>query len=318
MQLLLLNANIKGVDWMNLIDANDAGFLAAAKVGAFKGAIKSLNNNHYHSLKSYWSSSDLKYMHANSPAHFKAKYFDKIIEQSEPTEAMVLGSLVHCLLLTPKEFEHDFFIMPDFNFRTNEGKAAKQALLAQHQGKAAITNELLAKADTMCASAMKNPQAVKLLEDGHKEASFFWNCPFSNLPMRAKVDCASSSKFIELKTTTSAEMEIFARKIHTLNYDLSLFHYQEGIRQVMGASPEPYFIVIESEAPYVTQCYKASDAMLVTGHDKWLSAVGKIEKGISKQYWPGYFSSDEGSDIVEINPPAWAINKIMRENGDGI
>ena len=292
------------------IEASDAGFTSGASVGAFKGAVKNLSNKAYHDLSSYWSSTTLKYMYANSPAHFRAMYFDGLKEKSEPTNAMLLGSLVHCMTLTPDEFQNEFFIMPDLNFRTNEGKAAKQELLALNAGKSPVTDEQVTKAHRIRESVMSNKMAKMLLEPLHKEAAFFWTCPFSNLNFRAKIDACGSSHFIELKTTSAASPENFQRHAYNMNYDLSLIHYRQALTHVMGVEPKCYFIVVETEAPYVCQVYEAGDSMLQTGHEKWLSAVTKLERSIVSKDWQGYFPD---SETPVLESPSWAVNKLLKE-----
>jgi len=299
-----------------IFDATDASFVAASKCGAFKGAVKNLNNNAYHSLKDYWSSTHLKFMHSTSPAHFKEKYM-KPSEPEEPSKAMILGSLVHTLLLTPDEFEKDFFLMPSLNLRTNEGKAAKEEILSKNAGKQPVTDEMLIQARAMRSSALANKEVVKLLEPGLKEAAFFWTCPFSNLNFKAKLDHSSSLHWCEVKTTSSAQPEEFARHAYNMHYDLSLFHYREGLKQVMDITPKAYFIVIENEAPYVTQVYAVGDGFWETGHSKWLAAVSALADGIQKDNWRGYFPT-EGFETPVIDPPAWAVNKLMKGEIDGI
>jgi len=49
--------------------------------------------------------------------------------KTEPTASMQIGSLVHCLLLNPEDFDDLFIIMPKINKRTKEGKAEHQSLL---------------------------------------------------------------------------------------------------------------------------------------------------------------------------------------------
>jgi len=112
---------------MKIIEATDNAFGSSAEIGAFKGAVKNLSNQQYHSLKAYWSSTDLKFMTANSPSHFKAKYMDKKIEFTEPNAAMILGSLVHCVVLTPQDFEKEFFVMPDLNFAPTRVRQKKKS-----------------------------------------------------------------------------------------------------------------------------------------------------------------------------------------------
>lgn len=293
---------------MKFVEAGDSLFTSAVGVGAFRGAVKNLDNDMYHSLKGYWSSSHLKAIHAKSPAHFKESFFGNS-EPKKQTDAMALGSLVHGHLLEPHNFGKHFVKDPGLNKRTNEGKAAWQEFLAANNGKTIITDEMLFKAQCMRESAFSNPDVRKLLEPGVKEASYFWNCANTGLNLKAKLDQSAREHFVELKTTTDASPEAFARHAFNLNYDLSLYHYREGLRVIKDVEPPAYFIVIETEAPYVTQVYKVGEGFWLTGREKWLSAMNKLEAGIKRNEWPGYFPIEMGPQ--ELNPPPWAINKTL-------
>jgi len=303
---------------LKIVDASDLSFRSSAEIGAFKGPVKNLSNNDYHALKKYWSSTDLKFMASSSPAHFKEQYFSKIPKIKKTTDAMLLGSLVHTMLLTPGDFGKEFFIIPNLNLRTNEGKATKEKLLTENPNKLPITDELLIQANSMRSAAKANPKIMELLEKGLPEVAFFWTCPFSGLNFKAKLDQSSvaNNYFCELKTTSDASPNYFSKHVFDMNYDLSLVHYREGLKQCMGIDAPAYFIVIEQDEPHVTQVYKVGDGYWATGHDKWLSSVTKLEQGIKKEIWPGYFP--ETNDIPELNPPAWAMNKLMKEELHGV
>lgn len=301
---------------MKMLGIGEPGFRSSLSVGAFKGAIKDLPHQEYHSLSKYISSSQLKLIASSSPAHYKATYIDGTADKKEPTDKMILGSLVHCLILTPHLFESDFFVMPFLNLRTNDGKATKAELLAANPGKTAIDIDMHSQAALMRDSCLKNKQAAELLESGHKESSFFWECPFSGLRMRARADSASSKALVELKTTSDASPEAFSRHIHNMNYDVSMKHYQEGIRVLMDVSPPGYFIVLEDKPPFVCQVYKAGETVMELGHAKWIDAVSKLERGLKNNYWPGY--SDDSLAIQTIECPPWAVNKMMKGDQDGV
>lgn len=312
---------------MKFVDAKDSSFTAASKVGAFKGAVANCNNKTYHSLKSYWSSSDLKALSSSSPAHFNAEYFlreskvsastgettvSRVLKERdfEPTKDMILGSLVHCYLLEPTQFEADFFMLPELNLRTKADRETRDQMLIENAGKMAVTDELIAQAKAMRDSVMRNPQALRVLEPGYKEASFWWTCQFSHLNFKAKLDQSCSKHFCELKTTESCEREWFSKHADNMNYDLSLYHYREGLRNIMGLELPAYFIVVERNPPHVCQVYRVGDMFWETGHAKWLRALEQLEIGLAKDLWPGYFDENEE---VEIQPPPWKLNKFMKE-----
>jgi exodeoxyribonuclease VIII len=284
------------------IEANDVGFTSGASVGAFKGSVKNLANQTYHGLTAYWSSTALKYMSSKSPAHFKSLYIDRDVEKKDATPAMVLGSLVHCMVLTPDEFQNEFFIMPDLNFRTNEGKAAREEILARNVGKQSVTDEMVSQAHRMRESVFNNTRAAELLEGLTREAAFFWTCPFTQLNFKAKIDACGATRMIELKTTRDASPAFFQRHSDNMNYDLSIIHYRQALAHVMGCEPPVHIIAVEDKPPYACIVYDVQDDMLNVGHEKWLAAVSKLEAGIKRGEWPNYAPTGES---LPLHAPAW-------------
>lgn len=269
--------------------------------GSFVGIVDNMSNYQYHSLKSYYSSSDLKYMASGSPKHFKAKYIDKIIPEKDATPKMLLGSIVHCKILTPKDFVEDFFVMPDCDLRTKEGKAVRDAAKDEAAGRTLVPSEMNEQADKMfyaCSEVFDG-----LLKDTKREISLFWKCPFSGFSFKARCDALSSEFLFELKTTESASPEVFSRVAYNLNYDLSIYHYLTGLAQVGVACGKAKFLVLETAPPYVAQSYLVGESFMETGHKKWLDAVTKLERGLKENKWPGYVAADE-CPILEA--PKWA------------
>jgi exodeoxyribonuclease VIII len=289
--------------------------LSVGQHGAFYGAVNGMSNGDYHSLDKYYSSTALKYLYSHSPKHFKYKYIDKLEAPKKTSEAMVIGSLVHCLLLAPHEFEKEFFVMPELNLRTNDGKEKRDEMLLLHKGKLLVTEDQLSESRKMFESARSNPQIAKLLQpNGIWEGSMFWRCPFSGLNFRAKMDYFNGPYMCEVKTANDISPEAFARQVYDLNYDLSLVHYSEGYRASFGEDfKRCYFICIENKAPYSTQVYTVGDFNFELGREKWLSATSKLTDAIATNEWHGYFSEkDEVAPVIE--PPSWKINEYMKRN----
>lgn len=68
-----------------------------------------MNNHDYQNLRdisSHWLIEML-----TSPAACWRKYLDPQRPASEQTDAMRLGTLVHCLALTSRQFEREFVVM---------------------------------------------------------------------------------------------------------------------------------------------------------------------------------------------------------------
>lgn len=289
--------------------------LSAGHVGAFFGAVKGMTNREYHSLDKYYSSSQLKYLYDKTPRHFKYKYIDKLDGLDKQTDAMVIGSLTHTFLLSPREFELDFFVMPELNLRTNDGKEKRDALLLEHVGKTLVTTEQVEIAQKMCEAAKGNRQIAKILaENGTFEGAIFWRCPFSGLNFKAKIDHFYGPYMCEVKSTRNASDFSFAKEVYDRNYDLSLIHYAEGYRNSFGLDfKKTYFICIENTDSYATQVHPASIDMLEIGHQKWLKSVELLSKSLKTNKWISYHD-DEEDTIPDLNPPGWALFKHGLQN----
>jgi len=75
---------------------------------------------------------------AKSPKH----YMDYISKpKTPPTDAMKLGSAVHCMILTPELFNDQFAVAPEINKRTNAGKEEWALFASQNEGKDILAND---------------------------------------------------------------------------------------------------------------------------------------------------------------------------------
>jgi exodeoxyribonuclease VIII len=282
--------------------------------GKFRGVIHGMPSARYHSSTSYYSSSDLKHITKYSPYHFKVMR-DKGIGRVKQTDDMILGSLVHCLLLTPNDFDQEFMLLPTLDRRTKVGREAYQ-LACDTAGDRIVTDvETYDMAREMVDSVKKNSYAMEILDLCKTEVSYFWKCPFSGLRLRARVDACTSSYLVELKTSRSAAPSAFERQAYNMHYDLSACHYSEGLSATGGERPRTvYFIVVENEPPFVSQVYKADESFMESGHTKWLDAVQKLESAIANNKWPGY--SVDG--VLPLSAPRWSVKNVVDEVTDGI
>ena len=147
------------------------------------------------------------------------------------------------------------------------------------------------------------------------ELSFFWECPYSQMNFRGRVDALMGTTLIELKTTSSAEPKSFSRHAYNLHYDLSLHHYIEGLRQCGREVKDVVFLVAETSAPYVCEKYIVGESFLQTGQEKWIDAIGKLERGHKENRWASYVD-EWACDAYVLEAPAWA--KTKNEVTDGI
>lgn len=271
--------------------------------GTFEGFVTGIPNSDYHGLGKYFSSTQLKYLYSKSPFHFKAKYIDKKLERDRPTAAMILGSSVHSLVLTPSIFDTEFFVMPKADGRTKEGKELKAKAEIEAASRIVIDEELYKEAQDISNQAIY--KFHHHLEKSEREVSFFWKCSFSGIMFKGRFDAFQDGDLLELKTTNDASLKGFARNAYNMNYDLSLSHYSKGMEQ-LGLKPKrQIFLAVETEKPYAAQAYLAGDSFITTGHNKWLDAVSKLEVGLTSDVWVGYVD-EEIEALPALESPHWA------------
>lgn len=274
--------------------------------GNFTGFLSRLPNNFYHGLRYATSSSQLKYLHSKSPKHYLYNVREQRGEKKEPSKDMILGSLVHTLLLEADEFKNEFYVMPNVDRRTKSGKEEWAEATRLSGMKMQITSDQYDQAARMVQAVSQDERARELLQRVENfELSYFWRCPFTNLKLRARADGCSPNFLLEVKTTRSAAPSVFERHAYNMGYHISMAHYLEGLRVLTEADKlEGYFLVVETEEPYVVQTYKASDDFLSVGHSDWLDAMVKLEDGIRNHRWPGYDGND--SEMKVLDAPRWA------------
>lgn len=291
------------IDYL-LCDESERKILLA---GDFTGSVLNLPSDLYHSLP-YISSSQLKYLYSHSPAHYYAKFIAKTMPEFEPTPQMIFGTACHSKILTPKLFDNEVYVCPKFDGRTKEGKELKAKIDIESAGKVLINEAQFLDLVRIDQSVKDNQPAKFLLDSFISEVSLFWRCPGSGMMMKARLDGLHPEHFIELKTAKDASPAGFTKAAFNLNYDLSAAHYLEGVKNVFGFKPPVYFIVVETEAPFVSQVYLASDEFLELGFAKWLEATETLSSSTAQGNWPGY--APVGIDgILVLSPPAWMNRK---------
>ena len=126
------------------------------------------SNEFYHSQKEYVSSSALKSIAKRSVFHY-------INSELKETEALLVGSAFHTLVLEPHLFNEEFFVMEKIDRRTKVGKAKAHAIEAEMiaQGKKCISQQNYQMISNMRDSIQNNSVCSKILTGGEPEVSFY-------------------------------------------------------------------------------------------------------------------------------------------------
>lgn len=235
-----------------------------------------MNNHDYQDLpaiSSHWLIAML-----DSPAACWRKYIDPERLAPRQTDEMRFGTLVHCLALTPRQFEREFLVA-DYERRSNAGKQAYAKLVAT--GLTVVKPSELDKARAIVAALQTNPEARKLLHHGKKERTIIQPRQPGLLPLKARLDIHNESKrqIVELKTTwnlaaTQATMERY-------RYPLSAAFYRELVKGQSVA-----FVFVQTTSPHDVAIMEMSRTQLQDGEMQWRTALEMFDGCWHRNEWP--------------------------------
>ncbi len=239
-------------------------------------------------------------------------------EHPEPaTPALIFGAAVHKLLLEPEKFADEFALIPQYDRRTKEGKAAYNEWLSKSEGKLAISMEDAAKAAQMVEKALEAPFVKKLL-DGEHEKPFYWVDDLTGEPCKIRLDCLKKYHvgfeqedrliIVDYKTTADASTDGFMRHALNFGYDLQAGMYCEGVEKVTGQKPLFVFIAQEKTPPYAVNILQADDLMVKRGYDVFRELIGIYHECKTTGNWYGYLGAY--NVINNLSLPAWLAKEI--------
>ena len=235
-----------------------------------------MNNHDYQNLpaiSSHWLIEMLR-----SPAACWRKYLDPQRPAEEPTDAMRFGTLVHCLALTPKQFDREFAVM-NCERRSKADRARWEWI--QAQGLTPIRPAELEKARAIVAALQADPTARKLLRGGKKERTIIQPRARGLLPLKARLDVHDESQrqVIELKTIWNLARAQAAMERY--RYPLSAAFYRDLVR---GQSV--VFAFVQTREPFDVAVIPMERQQLHAGHEQWQAALARFDECWTANDWP--------------------------------
>lgn len=250
--------------------------------------------------KPFISSSDIRNILENP-------YFFKNGIKKEETESLLLGRAIHSLILEPENFNRDFLLKPKFDLRKNADKEAWAQFLEDTKDcqKSFIDSQLYEKAKEVAAAFQNNPVS-KILSGGIAEASFFGKIAEVDCKCRPDYYNEAKSTIFDLKTASKkggASPDEFIKSVANFGYFIQAWFY----KAITGAK-NFYFIVIETEAPFMVGVYSLDNVSLEFGEQQVKKAF-EILRDIEKFKDPCYLNSIDFKHIQTLTLPNWVYYK---------
>lgn len=232
-----------------------------------------------------------------SPAHYLAS----TEAVREPTDAMILGSVFHAIVLQPDEAKDLYAVKLKVDGRSKEGKAYNEQFAVENAGKFIINSEQEQQLLAMKASVLSHPKASQLLKDSdYRELPVFgtYPTPHGDVRLKGLVDSYDSKNSIvnDLKTCEDASPEGFRKAIWDRRYDLQDVQYGWLLENAGLPVTQFNFICVEKKAPWAVAVYSISPQSLLKSAGRWEDLVIEFGACTSSGIWKAY--SDE---VIELS-----------------
>lgn len=219
-----------------------------------KKVVHDLAAAEYHASPALGSST-VRALLSTTPKHALHK-----LQHAEQSEAMALGTAVHCSVLTPQLYSAEIAIAPECDRRTKDGKDTYAKFLDSVGNRTVVTLKQQQTVDKVWG-AINSCHTAKALLDRcqQRELSLFH---LDNCATKARLDAYSRGIVLDIKTTRDASRGGFERSISQYGYGIQAAHYRRVIEGVGLAFTDFIFIVVETEPPYGVAVYAMEDEVM--------------------------------------------------------
>lgn len=268
------------------------------------GIYPDLPNEEYHRCDGVSNSmlSDL----ARSPAHFQAARR----KPREETDAMAIGTAIHCAILEPERFATDYTTTPKFDRRTTAGKA--QAAAFEASGKIGLSAADMQNVKGMAASMHADDYISRLIRHPKRqtELSVFAQDPETGLLVRCRFDLIIPEYGVaaDVKKTQDVRPWAWDATVHKYGYHRQVAFYMDVWKWATGEelSVMP-LLAVEEQDPYACRAKILADNALEKGRADYRRLLNAYADCAHRGVWPGYeywADDDEGYDVCHL--PAYA------------
>lgn len=240
-----------------------------------------------------------------TPFHYHALAQPHHAPPKAPTPAMMNGTLTHCALLEPAEFDNRYLIAPDVDKRSKEWR--EFSAFAKNMRCDAVTQLQYDQAHAQADALRTVPAVAELLGDGVAEQSVYWRDPAFGLLLKCRPDWRTPVQhgkgivLLDVKTAIDASREGFRSAVGKWDYHMQAAWYCEGVAAATGLEVHGMvFGVVESEFPHAAAAFMLSDDALREAREAILKARAMFKACQELGQWPGY-----PQDIQVIDLPRW-------------
>lgn len=274
-----------------------------------------VSNDDYHAARGLVSKSALDRI-ARSPAHYlhwlDAGATDDGMDQAEEevkSDALIIGSAFHSLLLEPLKFSKEYGCLPDFgDMRSSKRRAERDAFLAENPGVTFIKPDQWSMIHGMRESVFRHKRMRRILENGRPEVTIAAVDPDTGLVRKVKFDWLSELEGVafDAKSALDGSEDMWRISAARHRYEVQDAFY-DGTAKLAGLDLDGMaFGVVEKSPPYVTGLYLFGPTSRLAGQLRVNRDMERIAECCSSGRFPGYGNGN----AHEVELPGWATSEV--------
>lgn len=244
------------------------------------------------------SKSGLWTIYTKSPAHYR-------FAPSKDTGAFSLGKAAHIAILEPETFEARVMKGPadrrGNNWKDAQAEAANTGRLLLTSGD--YDTGLLMR-DAVHADARIN--AIIASSQSQIEHSGFWIDEETGVLCKCRPDLYRPDLgiMLDLKSTTDAHPDAFARSVISYGYHTQEAWYAGGYRALQQNVEGFVFLAVEKTDPFVCALYELPPSIVAEGQAIARKALARYAECAAADQWPGY-----SGEITELTFKRWSYQE---------
>lgn len=222
---------------------------------------------------------------------------------AENKRAFDIGTAAHLAVLEPEQYDERVRRVPYKDYRTAKAQELRDGAYAD--GKVPIKDdehEMIAR-----LAAAISEQAGSYFTGGEAEVSLTWE--LDGVPCKARPDYLIRDRglIVDLKTTTSANPHVIARKAFNEGWPARVAWYKEAVARAhlsewaIVLHLRYIFVVVETKAPHLIQLFELDERAEAWGQQIVRRGLALFRRCMAKGEWPAY-----GEGVQKLGLPAWA------------
>jgi hypothetical protein len=226
----------------------------------------------------------------------------------EETDAMRLGTLLHCGKFEPLELMQRYVVMPAFELQirkpngaqyenprsTSAYRDAVKEFKRENAGKTVVLPQELEKLKGVVAALSGHSRARQYLEGaGPTEVCLVWTDPGSGVLCKARLDKLNYTSRVIADFKSSTDISGFEWNIKKWRYKRQAAFYSDGFEVLSGVRLPFTLTAAETVEPYMVRAAPLSERSLKQGRASYQILLAQIAECRASGSWPGYTDPDE-------------------------